>query len=75
MQLTKEQQQAIVSGENVHISVEGLDCVLIRSDVFERISRVVGDWTAEEMRLALGRSSLENGWDEPGMEAYDRLVE
>ena len=24
------------------------------------------------MRMALARSSEQNGWDEPGMEAYDR---
>ncbi len=29
------------------------------------------EWTEGELRLQLARSAKENGWDEPGMEAYD----
>lgn len=72
MTLTKEQRAAIEGAGNVPIVVDGLDCVLVRSDVFDRLLGVLGDdWTHDEMRAALARSSPENGWDEPGMEVYD----
>ena len=72
MTLTNEQRAAITTAGNVRINVDGIDCVLVRSDIYDRVSNVLGDdWTHDEMRLALARSSKENGWDEPGMEAYD----
>lgn len=72
MTLTKEQRAAIEGAGNVQLVVDGIECVLIRSDVYDRIRGVLGDdWSHEEMLLALARSSKENGWDEPGMEAYD----
>ena len=33
------------------------------------------EWTDEELRLQLARSAQDNGWNEPGMEAYDRYDE
>ena len=73
MNLTKEQHATIVNAGNLRITVDGIECVLVRSDVFDRVCNVLGDdWTHDEMRMALGRSSQQNGWDEPGMEAYDR---
>ena len=72
MILTKEQRTAIETTGNVRISVDGIECVLVRSDVFDRVQTVLGeDWTHDEMRIALARSFTENGWDEPGMEVYD----
>jgi hypothetical protein len=29
------------------------------------------EWTEDELRLQLARSAKENGWAEPGMDAYD----
>lgn len=72
MTLTKEQRAAIEGTGSLRMVVDGLDCILVRFDVFDRIRGVYGDdWSHEEMLLALARSSKENGWDEPGMEAYD----
>jgi hypothetical protein len=72
MTLTQEQRAAIEGAGNVRLCVDGMDCVLVRADVFERLQSVLGDdWTHDEMRAALARSSKENGWDEPGMEVYD----
>jgi hypothetical protein len=72
MTLTKEQLATIATAGNVRVTVEGIECVLVRSDVFDRVRNILGDdWTHDEMRMALARSSNENGWDEPGMEAYD----
>ncbi len=33
------------------------------------------EWTEDELRLQLARSAKENGWDEAGMEDYDRYDE
>lgn len=73
MILTLEQRNALARGGNVHLTVDGLDCVVLRSDIFERVSQILGeDWTHEELRLALARSSEGNGWDEPEMAVYDQ---
>lgn len=63
---------AMEAAGSVRLTVDGVDCVLVRSEIFDRIRGILGDdWTHEEMRMALARSSKENGWDEPGMDAYD----
>ena len=33
------------------------------------------DWTVGDLRAQLARSAAANGWDEPGMDAYDRYDE
>ena len=73
MELTHEQHAVLATGGNVRVTVDGLDCVVLRSDIFERVSKILGeDWTHDEMRLALARSSAGNGWDEPEMAVYDQ---
>ena len=73
MTLTLEQQKALASGGNVRLTVDGVDCVVLRSDIFERVSLILGeDSTHEELRLALARSSAGNGWDEPEMAVYNQ---
>jgi hypothetical protein len=74
MTLTSEQRQAIDRGESVSLVVDGISCVVIRSDVFQSAYRDGGDWTHGELRQALAKSAGENGWDDPGMDAYDALV-
>jgi hypothetical protein len=70
--LTKEQHATITATGNVRITVDGIECVLVRSDIFDRVRNILGDdWSHDDMRKALARSSKENGWDEPGMDAYD----
>lgn len=73
MELTLEQQETVASGGNVRVTVGDVECVVLRSDIFDRVSKVLGeDWTHDEMRLALARSSEGNGWDEPEMAVYDQ---
>jgi hypothetical protein len=46
--------------------------------MYERLRHLLYDdseWTEEELRLQLARSAKDNGWDEAGMEAYDRYDE
>lgn len=74
MNLTHEQHEALVNCGNVRLIVDGIDCVVMRSDMFERVSSIIGvDWTHEEMRMALARSSEGNGWDEAEMAIYDEI--
>ncbi len=37
MNLTKEEHQAIATVGNVPINIDGIDCVLVRADIFERL--------------------------------------
>ncbi len=75
MTLTNEQRSVILEQGKLPIIVDGVDCVLVRTDVFIRLNGLLReDWTHDEMRLALARSTSENGWDETAMEAYDTYL-
>ena len=76
IELTQEQRQQLESGKAVDVTdpQTAQPYVVLRKDVYERVRHLLYDdseWTADEMRLLLGRSAKENGWDEAGMEAYD----
>ena len=58
------------TSQNVRFSLNGVEFVLIRSDVFDKVEALL-DPDHEELRMMLARSSEGDGWDEPGMEAYD----
>ncbi len=78
--LTEEQQQKLDSGQAVDVTdAQTLrPYVVLRKDVYERLRHLLYDdseWTEDELRLQLARSAEGNGWDEPGMEAYDRYDE
>jgi hypothetical protein len=52
--------------------------VLVPAEMYEGLKALLSDdsdWTEEELRLLLARSAEGNGWDEPGMDAYDRYEE
>jgi hypothetical protein len=70
MTLTAEQMRAAAGGENVRFYSNGVEFVIVRSDVFDKVSPL-RETEHNELRLMLARSSEGNGWDEPGMEAYD----
>jgi len=70
MTLTAEQLLIAAKGENVRFSSNGVEFVVVRSEVFDRVKeRLEPDH--QELRDMLARSSDGNGWDEPGMDAYD----
>jgi len=80
IELTSEQRQQLESGKAVDVSDPQTSerYVILRKDVFDRVSRLLyddSDWSADELRLQLARSAKDNGWDIPGMEAYDRYDE
>ena len=80
LELTEEQRQVVASEENPTILDPQTQeaYILVRKAVFDRIKGLLYDdteLTHDELRLLLAGSAKENGWDEPGMEQYDRYNE
>jgi hypothetical protein len=80
IEITPELRQRLENGKAVDISDSETNqvYVLMRKDIYDRVRRFLYDdseWTEGELRLQLARSAKENGWDEPGMEVYDRYDE
>ncbi len=80
IELSEEQRRQLDSGRAVDVSDTETSqrYVILKRDVFERVRGLLFDdseWTDEESRLMLARSAQDNGWDEPGMDAYDRYDE
>jgi hypothetical protein len=78
--LTDEQRQQLEGGKAIEVADPQTArlYVMLRKDVYERAHALLFDdseWTEDELRLQLARSAKENGWDEPGMDAYDRYDE
>jgi hypothetical protein len=53
MNLNSEQQKAVENGEPVVVNVAGMECVLVRKDIYVRLDPDcdTGSWTVEEMNL------------------------
>ena len=78
MNLTEQQKVAIRSGEAVRVRDDDMECVVVRSDVYDRVRKLLctnTDWTNDELRRALAKSAEANGWNEPQMSAYDNYDE
>lgn len=74
MELTLDQQRILASGGNVRVNVDGLDCVVLKSEIFDRVARLLAvDWSDAEMRALLAQSWDANGWDDPAMSIYDEI--
>jgi hypothetical protein len=80
IELTPEQRQQLDAGRAVDVTdpETAQPYVVLRKDVFDRVQRLLYDdseVTQDELRLMLARSAEANGWNEPGMDAYDRYDE
>ncbi len=80
MNISPEQVEAVQSGQPLHLTdpQTNTQFVILRADLYDRIKGLVFDdseWTHDEMRELLARSAEANGWNEPGMEDYDRYDE
>lgn len=80
IEFTEEQRQQLERGKAVYTidSQTSQRYVVLRQDVYERARLVVfddSDWTEDELRQQLARSADDNGWNEVGMDAYDRYDE
>lgn len=77
IELNDEQRQQLDSGKVLPIldPQSAKRYVILRQDVYERVCRLLYDdaeSTDAELRQRLALSAAENGWHEPGMDAYDR---
>ena len=80
IEFTEEQRHQLDVGKAVEVadSQSAQHYIVLRKDIYERISNLLcndSEWTEDELRLQLARSAQGNGWDEPGMDAYDRYDE
>ncbi len=80
IEFTNEQRQRLESGKAVDVTDPQTAqlYVVLRKDVYERVQHLLyddSDWSEDELRLQLARSAKDNGWDEAGMDAYDRYDE
>ncbi len=80
IELTEQQRKALDEGRAVAVTdpETGTPYVVLRQDTYERVRGLLydgGEATADELRAMLAVSAEANGWDEPGMEAYDRYDE
>jgi hypothetical protein len=72
MTLTQQQRRAVESGQNVPITVDGIECVLVRADVFENVRAALsGGLTHEELDELLSVSAAGSDWMDPAMDIYD----
>jgi hypothetical protein len=53
MILNSEQQKSVENGEPVELNVAGMECVLVRRDIYLRLDPDydAGPWTTDEMNL------------------------
>jgi len=77
IELTDEQRQQLERGKAIDVMdpQSAQLYVILRKDVYERFRNLLYDdseWTEDELRLRLARSAKDNGWEEPGMDDYDR---
>lgn len=72
MNLTNEQVQAIKEGVPVPLIPPGVgeECVLVRRDVYQRVSQLLEDFPPEQAYPAIDEAWRE-GWDDPKMAEYD----
>jgi hypothetical protein len=80
LELTEEQRRELECGKAVEVSDlhTAESYVILRKETYKKVRSLLGndtEWTEDDMRLLLARSFQENGWDEAGMDAYDRYDE
>jgi hypothetical protein len=80
IELTPEQRRHLDEGRAVDVTdpETAQPYVVLRKDVYDRVRNLLyddSDATHDDLRALLARSAEANGWDEPGMDAYDRYDE
>ena len=74
MILSSDERISLQNGEVLRLHENGLECVVVRADVYDRVKMWMFDdteWTEQDLKSALARSAEANGWNEPEMDAYD----
>jgi hypothetical protein len=80
IELTEEQRRELECGRAVEVadSHTAESYVILRKENYEKIRGLLGEggeWMEDDIRSLLARSLKDNGWDEAGMDAYDRYDE
>ena len=70
MELSTEQIRALENGEAVPITIEHTKCVLLRTDIYERVQALLDI----EAAYPLIDETFREGWEVPGMADYDRYA-
>ena len=70
MELSTEQIRALENGEAVPITIEHTRCVLLRTDIYERVQALLDI----EATYPLIDETFREGWETPGMADYDRYA-
>jgi hypothetical protein len=75
IELTKEQQQHVLQGNPVRVSMPelGTDCVVLRADVYERLRSVIEEDGKPDMRtvaILIEHNMREDDANDPLLESY-----
>lgn len=72
MTFTKEEREAIEQAGSVAVTVDGIDCVVLRAEVYDRVRAVLtNSLDHDELRAMLARSAENSDWLDPSMDIYD----
>jgi len=76
MSFTKEQRAAVESMGTVPMTIDGIDCVVLRADVFAKVRGAITDGlTHDELDALLAETAQGSDWLDPAMDIYDRYDE
>jgi hypothetical protein len=72
MTFTTQQREAVNTSGTVPMTIDGIECVVVRADVFEKVRTVISDdITHDALRQMLARSAHGSDWLEESMDIYD----
>lgn len=72
MTFNKEQREAIEQAGSVAVTIDGIECVVLRADVYNQARAVLADdLSHDELRALLARSAENSDWLDPSMDIYD----
>jgi hypothetical protein len=71
VELSTDQIRALENGAAVPVTINHTRCVLLRTDIYERVQALLD---SEDVYPLLDETFRE-GWDVPGMADYDRYEE
>lgn len=72
MTFTKEQRESIERNGSVAVNIDGIECVVLRADIYDQVRDVfTDDVSHDELRAMLARSAEGSDWLDPSMDIYD----
>jgi hypothetical protein len=71
MELSTDQMRALENGEAVPVTINHTSCIILRTDVYERVQALLD----MEASYPLIDETFREGWEAPGMADYDRYDE